>query len=524
VSAWSDRRLATLVGVVLLAGVAWPLAFVAVPPYQDLPGHLATVSVLQHLGSYPEYAATGPWKTNAAFTSFCLVAGRAVGLVAAAKLFVLIVLAAGAFVLPRFVLHFGGRRRMLVSSLAAWPMVHNWFVATGMLDFALAIPASLVLLVLLDRNRASPSPARAVAAGTMAVATWYAHAFPVLVVGLMVLAHVVSRARRPEVWRQARVLLMPLVPVGLLLAWSVALHVTTAGAPVAGSTERTEYSSLAWQVYDLWAHWLYGFTPLSASTLVAAGVLVAWTVRRWRRAPVLLGPWPTLAVLAAYLACPSVAFDWGYAGSRFVPFLWIAALVRAPARLPRAVVAALGLSAVAYWVGNGIDMLRLDSEMRELAAGVDAVPDGARVAFLVFSTRLTSRNTWSLATAVGLYAVERHTNAPNLWANNASQALVRTRPPERWEDSVAQRRFLDTARDRRTFCQARASLGLDPALCEAAWKNEWAATWADIHPHATHVLMWDPSDDARAELPPGHTLVFHQGRLWIWSAPSGKEP
>ena len=521
-SAWSDRRLATLVGVVLLAGVAWPLAFVAVPPYQDLPGHLAAVSVLQHLDRYPEYAATGPWKTGAAFTSFCLAASPLIGLVGAAKVFVLFVLSAGALVLPRFVLHFGGRRRMLVASFAAWPMVHNWFVAMGMLDFALAVPCALALVVLLDRYRASPSPARAVAAAAMAVATWYAHAFPLLVVGLVVLAHVASRGGLRAAGRQARALVPPLVPAGLLVAWSVVRHVTTAGAAVAGSTERTEYSSLGWQVYDLWAHWLYGFTPLSASTLVAAGALAVWTVRRWRRAPVLLGPWPTLVLLAAYLACPSVAFDWGYAGSRFVPFLWLAALVRAPARVPRGVVAALGLSAVAYWVGNGIDVLRLDREMRELAAGVDAVPDGARVAFLVFSTRLTSRNTWSLATAAGLYAVERHTNAPNVWANTASQALVRTRPPERWEDSVAQRRFLDVARDRRTFCEARASEGLDPALCEAAWKREWAAYWADVRPHVTHVLLWDPGDDARAELPPGFVPVFHRGRLWIES--SGQEP
>jgi hypothetical protein len=250
---------------------------------------------------------------------------------------------------------------------------------------------------------------------------------------------------------------------------------------------------------------------------VVAGVLVAWTVRRWRRGPALLGLWPILAVVAAYLACPSVAFDWGYVGSRFVPFLWIAALVRAPVRLPRRVVAALGLSAAAYWVGNGTDVLRLDREMRELVAGVNAVPDGAHVAFLVFSTRGTSRNTWSLATAVGLYAVERHTNAPNVWAGNGSHALMRTRPPERWEDAVAQRRWLDVARDRRTFCEARAAQGLEPAACEAAWKSEWVAYWADTLPHVTRVLMWDPSEEARAELPAGCTLVFHEGRLWIWA-------
>ena len=520
----TDRRLATLVGVVLLAAVAWPLAFVAVPPYQDLPGHLAAVAVLQNPERYPEYAATGLWQTNAAFTAFCLIAGRLVGLVAAAKLFVLAVLAAGAFVLPRFVLHFGGRQRMWVASLAVWPMVQSWFVAMGMLDFALSVPCALALLVLLDRNRASPSLPRAAAAAAMAVATWYAHVFPLLVVGLMVVAHVASRGSWAAARRQGRTLGAALVPAGLLAGGSILIHLRTTAAAAASSVERTELSSLPWQIYDLWAHELYGFTPLSASSLLVALVLGVWLVRRWRTAPALLGPWPTGAVLAAYFACPSVAFDWGYMSSRFIPFVWAAALVRAPVRLPRTVGLALGLAAVAYWVGNGVDMLRLDREMRELVAGVDAVPEGARVAFLVFSTRVTSRNTWSLATAVGLYAVVKHTNAPNVWADSASQPIVRRRPPVRWEDSVAQRRFLDAARDRRTFCEVRARLGLDPALCGAAWKQEWAATWADLRPHATHVLMWDPSDDALAEVPPGYVLGFHQGRLWLWTAPSGQEP
>ena len=37
--------------------------------------------------------------------------------------------------------------RMLVASLFAWPMVHNWFVSMGMLDFAIALPLSLALLL-----------------------------------------------------------------------------------------------------------------------------------------------------------------------------------------------------------------------------------------------------------------------------------------------------------------------------------------------------------------------------------------
>ena len=579
----SDRRLATLLGLVLFVGAAWPLPFVDVPPYQDLPGHLAAVSILQHLDRYPEYAPAGLLKTNAAFFAFCLAVAPVAGVVRAGKLFVVLVLGAGAFVLPRFVLHFApscvpfgpsarlrrdlssgvpfgpsarlrrdlssgvpfgpsarlrrdlssgvpfgpsarlrrdlrgapfGRRRMVVASLAAWPMVHDWFVAMGMLDFALSVPCALVLLVLLDRHDTAPSWPRAAAAAAMAVVTWYAHVFAVLVVGLMACVHVAASDRRVA---RARRLLPPLLPAGALAASSVVGHVASAGTAASGVVEAASFTPLPWRVYDLWAHWLYGFTPLSASTLVAAAVLVVWLIRGWRGGPPLLGPWPTAALLAGYLACPSFAVDWGYVSARFVPFLWIAALARAPERLSRRLAAVLVLAAAAYWAGNGVDVLRLDREMRELTAGTDAVPDGARVAFLVFSTRLTSRNTWSLATAAAMYAVARHTNAPNVWANSASQPLLRRVPPEPWEDPVLVRRFLDEARDRGSFCRARVPAPLDPGACEDAFHRAWADYWRQAGPRTTHVLMWDPTGDVRAELPASYALAYQRGRLWIWA-------
>ena len=51
----------------------------------------------------------------------------------------------------------GSRKRMLVASLFMWPMVHNWFVSMGMLDFALAVPLSLGLLLAIDRQRRAPA-------------------------------------------------------------------------------------------------------------------------------------------------------------------------------------------------------------------------------------------------------------------------------------------------------------------------------------------------------------------------------
>jgi hypothetical protein len=516
----SDRALAAAIGAACFVAAAWPLVFVKVPPYQDLVGHLATVNVLAHPDRYPEYVATGFWKTNAALPAFCFYVRRWVGLYAAARLFVAGVLAAGAFALPRFVLHFGGRDKMLVASLVFWPMVHNWYVAMGMLNFALSIPCALVLFVLLDRQRAAPSAGRAAAAAAMACVTWYAHPFPVIVAGLLVLAYVASRGSARAAWAAGRALLLPLVPAGLLIALAFTRHVTTIGTPAVGATEHTEYAPTVWQLYNLWAHWLYGFTPLSASTLLVAAALAFWMVRRWREAPPLFGPWPTAALVASFALAPYMAFDWGYLGSRFVPFVWIAALTRVPGRIARPWAVALGAAALTYWVGNGVDVLRLDREQRELAAGVDVVPEGARVLFLNFSPRLTSRNTWSLTTAVGLYAIEKQTNVLDVWANSASQSIVRRYPPQRWEDPLELRRFLSAMRTRDGFCEAHADDGLDPALCAAEWRGEWSAFWRGASPEYPFVLMWDPTDDARSQLPVAYGApLFHQGRLWIWRRP-----
>ena len=68
------------------------------------------------------------------------------------------------------------------ASLFAWPMVHNWFVSMGMLDFAIAVPLSLALLLAIDRQRTAPSITTGLAIVGLGAATWYAHVFPLLVV------------------------------------------------------------------------------------------------------------------------------------------------------------------------------------------------------------------------------------------------------------------------------------------------------------------------------------------------------
>src|SRR5579884_2417631 len=108
----TDGQLALLISGLLFLIAAWPLALVDIPPFQDLPNHLAAVTVIRNPGRYPELVFNGFFKTNSALFTWLLTVGRFIGAGAAARLFALLVLALGALAYPRFVLSFAGRRRM----------------------------------------------------------------------------------------------------------------------------------------------------------------------------------------------------------------------------------------------------------------------------------------------------------------------------------------------------------------------------------------------------------------------------
>ena len=74
----TDRQLALILSALLFVLAAWPLSLVDVPPFQDLPNHLATVTVIRHLDRYPEFAFNGYFKTNSALFTWLLFVGRVV--------------------------------------------------------------------------------------------------------------------------------------------------------------------------------------------------------------------------------------------------------------------------------------------------------------------------------------------------------------------------------------------------------------------------------------------------------------
>ena len=222
----ADEALAAALGAGLFATAAVPWLFVRQPPLQDYAEHVAAARVAGHLADFPEDVFNGFFKTNSAFVTFAWLAGKAIGVEAAGRVFAVGVLAVNAFVLPRFVLRFGGRARMRVAALFALPFVHDWFVSMGMLNFSLGASLSLLTLVALDRHAAAPSRARGHA--------WAAAAGRGDLVRACRAGAGRGVARRPprrvapesaaERREQARVLLPPLAPSAAAVVASTVVH------------------------------------------------------------------------------------------------------------------------------------------------------------------------------------------------------------------------------------------------------------------------------------------------------------
>jgi len=433
----------------------------------------------------------------------------------AARLFVALVLALGALAYPRFVLSFGGRARMVTSAFFVWPVVHDWFIAAGMLDFALAVPLSVIMLVALNAQRETPSAARGAGIALLAVATWYAHVWPLLTVGLLVVVHVATRRGWAARGEQARRLLPPLVPAGLLVAWSLWVHLTEPAGAMAGFVAFQRYLP-PWELfYHLWAEWAWTYTKLEIATVVPCVLLFLWAGYRWRDDVPFFGPCALAVLVAAYAFTPYTTTNWFHVGSRFIPFLWLAALVRLPERLPRRLPAVLGACALVSSVGLGVDYVRLARDWGRYTAGIDAVPEGARLLPFVFRAKGTSENTRALLHVWGLYVEAKHTSAPLLFAHSRSFPVVYREPPPPRLNHLVLEAFAPSMRSPEYMCDTLRAGGIVVDDCEGEWRQRWAEMWREVEPRYDHVLLWEAPPAVMALVPPGYHAVFQRGELTI---------
>ncbi len=522
----TPARLVAVLGAALFVIGATPLMLVASPPLQDLPNHLASATVILHPTQYPEYVFNGFTKTNTALFAWLVALGPVVGLQLAGKLFTLLTVGAMSWAIPAFVHAFGGRRRAIVSTFFAWPMVHNWFVAMGMLDFALGVALSLVLLTLMkaqldsferQEGTSRSTVVRGAAMGLLAVGLWFTHVFPLLIVGLLLVVEVVrsltTHERKLTSWLPVAI---PLVPGGVLAALALATHITEPRGAMTAYTGALRHPS-SWELfYNLWAEWMWTFTKLSMGSLVACIGLVIAVAFFAKNRPTFFS-WPALGILAvAYALMPSELANWYSVNSRFIPFIWLGLLLRVPESLPVRMSALLGAAAATYCVGNCVDYVRLDREATELTRAMDKVPVGAKLLPLVFRSKRTSENTQSLLHVWGYYVAERQTSAPLLFAHSRSFPVMYKAPPSLQLHQKSLESFSRNMGTPDTLCSELASIGIRAHDCTDLWQQRWREFFSDVTPAFTHVVTFDAPGELPA-LPSQYHRVYSDGRVSLYA-------
>jgi hypothetical protein len=328
--------------------------------------------------------------------------------------------------------------------------------------------------------------------------------------------HAATRATWSLRARDARALLVPLAPTGALVVMSALAHFMKPeeGPPRPSGVVTHRLHELA---LNLWYDFFAGFTWLSAASLVPAVLLPIFAVRRWRESPPFFSPLASLAILLTYVELPFAASNWWYFNSRVIPFVWLAMLLRAPPRLPRAVTYLLAFCAASYSIAMAVDYVRLDRDRAAFTAGIAAVPDRARLLPLVFETKKTSELTSSLEHAWGFYVLAKNTSAPLVFAVERSYPITyRTFPPAQLIPPALDR-FARNARSAEAVCAELLHEGVTSMDCDAEWRARWSAFWSEAEPRFDHVLMWAAPSGVRALVPPRYAIAFESGDLVIFA-------
>jgi hypothetical protein len=519
VPGWSRLAAVAKAGLALWLLAAWPLFLVKQLPHEDLPGHVAAAYVTDHLAAYPEYVAAHGLRTNSALLSWLHVAAPGLGYMGAARIFVMLVLAITAFGYAFLFNRVGGERRMWIASVFAIPLVQHWFVVMGMLNFSLSFGLCLWILGLVAMQRRTWSSPRAVGIAVLSALAWFAHSFPLLTLGAIASADLAYARLRDRVdVKPALRVVLSLVPAGLLVGWGLVLSppVEGAGAQLAG-LGKTEWLGLPQLLWMGLRNYVLGASYWGVASLVPALVLLLAVALRGRRRLPLFSSAAVAVLTAGYLLLPSFMFPvWAYFNTRFVPFLWLALLLRIPETLPRKWLVLVAFAGVAGTGGNGLALLRMDRDVAEFRSGLPFVAPGARMLPLLFSVKSPGDNIEPVLHAWGYYTLERQTSADLLWASRSVDAVqYRTLPPARFHHDVIQdlpRAMASAAHWCGTLLREASTV---PEDCGGAWADAWNSYLTSAEKRYTHVLVWDAPAPALALIAQHFPVVHHQGRLVI---------
>src|SRR5262249_5684210 len=111
-------------------------------------------------------------------------------------------------------------------------------------------------------------------------------------------------------------------------------------------------------------------------------------------------------------------------------------------------------------------------ERQEFTAGIDSVPEGARLLPLMFQHKSASVNTRNLLHMWGYYVIEKKTAAPLLFAHSRSFPLTYAEPlpPARFNHLVLES-FAPEAATPAATCRAAHRFDDCDALFESTWHH-----------------------------------------------------
>ena len=493
---------------------AAPLLLGTVPPLQDLPNHLASAFIADHIGDYPDIQVNGFFRSNALFALWLHLLGGPLGLGGAARLFVACTLAAMAVALAWLGFSLAGPERLPSVTLLAWPMVHGFFVPVGLLNFSVGTAGALGALALASLRERSPDVRKTLGLAMLGVAAWYGHPFPItLAAGLVGLEVLLTTPWRSWAGRLVRSV-GPFVPALLLSAATAAVHWLKPEARPPLIDAGIYYLNPVETVGQLWSHGPGGFGWLEATALIPAAVL-AVTAWRERARPVLYFRWPAMALLLfLFFAMPASQSNWGLFNARVIPFLWAGLLVRAPAAMPRGLARGLAAAAVLYAAAMTVDYARLERDRQAFCAAIPHVAEHARLLPLVFEQHGSAEFTEPLKHLWGYYVMARRTTAPLLFAVERSYPLtyVRWEPPELLPPAVDLMAIANRTPDE--ICGHRRPKG-DPE-CQRQFEERWQRFWTIAEPRFDHLLTWEEQPGFAELVPPSFHRTFVQGPLVLY--------
>ena len=385
----------------------------------------------------------------------------------------------------------------------------------GFLNFTFAFALSLILLIVLDRQREQPGLNRGLGIVALSSAIWYAHPFPLAVVGALVTLHAATR----PTWRE-RLSIQHRASLAVGTGWAPLSGDRTApsgqGREFLGRCRHVQVSQSVGDLQSSMARRLRRPHPVGSMTIVPALLLpcFAWAQRRASRP--FLSTAAMAVLIVAYVALPDMMSNWNYLNSRLVPFLWVGLALRLPTTLPRPVAVLLAACALSFSAVQGIDYVRLDRDRAEFTAGIEAVPARATLLPLLFNHSKTSYFTASLSHAWGYYMMAKDTAAPLVFGVERSYPITYRDFPPRKLIPPAIDQFAVRYGTPAKVCKALSQAPVD-AACTAAWRALWAGFWQEATPRFRHLLIWAIPPEARPMIPAVYHRVFAAGELEIYA-------